>query len=54
MTVFFGENLIREEAGGKATFETKKGKQNSSEKTPATDATNASQSQSLKGTSRNI
>lgn len=53
------DSILRREpnsrgGGGKATFETKKGKQNSSEKTPATDATNASQSQSLKGTSRNI
>ena len=35
-------------------WETKKGKQNSSEKTPDTDATTASQSQSLKGTSRTV
>lgn len=39
---------------GKATFENKKEKQNSSERTPDIDATTSSQPQSLQGTARNI
>lgn len=55
LTVFYREKLIQEEAGGKSYFEKlRRGKQNSSEKTPDTDATTASQSQSLKGTSRTV